>query len=55
MLSNGDLFSHLNELAAFKCCVNDLPESNHLLPDFFNIADLQLTFVMSHDSINIVL
>jgi len=39
------------EIAPFNCCVNGLPEFSQLLLDFFNIADLQLIFVMSYDSV----
>ena len=30
------------KIAPFKCCNNGLPESRHLLLDFFNIADMHL-------------
>ena len=68
MLSNCDLFSHNlttvsvlpgkhrnAKIAPFKCCVYGLPEFSQLLLDFFNIAGLQVIFVMPYDSINIVL
>jgi len=43
------------KIAPFKCCFNDLPEISQLLLDFFNIADLQLVFLMPYDYINLVL
>jgi len=39
------------KIASFKCCVSGLPEFSQLLLDIFNIADLQLKFVMPRDSI----
>jgi len=50
------LGKHRNaKIAPFKWCVNGLPEFSHLLLDFFNVADLQLVFVMAYDSMNLAL
>jgi len=43
------------KIAPFKCCFNDLPEISQLLLDFFNIADLQLIFLMPYDYTSLVL
>jgi len=43
------------QITPFKCCVTGLPEFSQLLLDFFNIADLQLIFMMPRDFINLVL
>ena len=43
------------KIAPFRCCVNGLPESSHLLPDFFNIAGLIVILMMPYDFMNLVL
>ena len=43
------------KMAPFKCCVNGLPEFSQSLLDFLVIADLQFTFMMPYDSVNVVL
>jgi len=67
MLSNEDLFSHLASLMSLLYLGKTrkrknralqmmcLPEFRQLLLDFFNIAAMQLIFMMQYDSINLVL
>ena len=67
MLSNDDLFSHLASLMSLLYLGKTrkrknralqmmfLPEFRQLLLDIFNIAVMQLIFMMQYDSINLVL